>query len=694
MQTNLSIGQRTALGFALMIALVLVASVIGYFYTQSVEVTVNTNTEAVNELQAVADLQLSWLTVVATIDNMLLTRQTSLIDQQLNAQLADFNNRIDSIEAQMAGMGITLIADLRALDQLGTLGGELSDVVGELTTLSEEGRWARAQIVRHTELASLQRRLNDLLGSVSDDIEASVTATAAEAVSAKNAIRTYFVITAALAVVVGAVAGYLTTRSITNPVAALVKTTRAIAAGDLSQRADVSSHDEIGVLAASFNRMTEQLRDLIDNLETRVSSRTRDLQVAADVSREITTVMNPTELLSQVVELTRGGFNLYSTSIFLHDEATNRLNLAAGTGEAGEEMLAKGKHFDLYDPHGLVPRAGRTRQAVVANDVTASPDYAFNPLLPDTRSEMTLPMQVGTRLIGVLDLQAAQKDRFSDDDLRVLTTLAEQIAVAVRNAQLYAEAQQARQIAEDANKVKSQFLANMSHELRTPLNAILNFTEIVADGVLGEVNDKQVDALQKAVASGDHLLSLINDVLDITKIEVGMMELFIEDVDLNAVLKSVLSTSQGLLKDKPEVQLVTDIDENLPTIAGDKRRLRQILINLLSNAVKFTPSGTIRLTAKNRDGEVFLSVQDSGVGIAPEDLPIIFETFRQTRHGLADRTGTGLGLPISKHFAEAHGGRLWVESTVDVGSTFYVTIPVETRRDVTLSRLQANGKTV
>lgn len=235
---------------------------------------------------------------------------------------------------------------------------------------------------------------------------------------------------------------------------------------------------------------------------------------------------------------------------------------------------------------------------------------------------------------------------------------------------------EARNIAENADRIKSEFLAHMSHELRTPLNAILNFTAFVADGLMGDVNEEQVDTLQKVMDSGNHLLSLINDILDISKIEAGMMNLFVEEVDLNTTLKGTFSTAKGLVKDTP-VELVAEIDDDLPLIMGDKRRIRQIFLNLVSNAVKFTPEGQIVIRAHQKNGEIHIAVKDSGIGIAPEDQPMVFQAFRQAQHDLQNVTGTGLGLPICKHFVEAHGGKLWLESEVGVGSTFYITLPIE-----------------
>jgi signal transduction histidine kinase len=216
----------------------------------------------------------------------------------------------------------------------------------------------------------------------------------------------------------------------------------------------------------------------------------------------------------------------------------------------------------------------------------------------------------------------------------------------------------------------------MSHELRTPLNAVLNFTKFVSSGMLGPVNEKQVDALTKTIDSGRHLLSLINDVLDITKIESKMLNLFIEpEVNVREELDTVMATAESLLAGKP-VRLIRDVSPDLPSIVGDKRRIRQILLNLVSNACKFTEDGSVTISAHVQDNMLQMFVTDSGPGIAPDDHDLIFESFRQTRAGLSQGGGTGLGLAIARRLAEAHGGRLWLESVPGSGATFYVTLPV------------------
>ena len=260
-----------------------------------------------------------------------------------------------------------------------------------------------------------------------------------------------------------------------------------------------------------------------------------------------------------------------------------------------------------------------------------------------------------------------------------LTQTVKALGVAnTRLAKVNEELDAARQVAEQADKIKSEFLAHMSHELRTPLNAILNFTAFVSDGLMGEVNTEQVEALQRVTDSANHLLSLINDVLDISKIQSGMMSLFVEEVYMNEALRATVSIAKGLVKNKP-IELNVEIEENLPHIYGDKRRIRQILLNLVSNAVKFTQKGGVTITAQHHHetNEVYISVSDTGVGIPAEDLDMVFLPFRQSQQGVEQVVGTGLGLPITKHFVEAHGGKIWVESEAGKGTIFHVSLPVE-----------------
>jgi signal transduction histidine kinase len=265
----------------------------------------------------------------------------------------------------------------------------------------------------------------------------------------------------------------------------------------------------------------------------------------------------------------------------------------------------------------------------------------------------------------------------ASDEVGQLASAFNEMAIAIQQREVSLEA--AREQAERADKVKSMFLASVSHELRTPLNAIINLTKFVGLGMYGEVNAEQVDILRKVEARSKHLLSLINDVLDISKIETGSLELFVEEnLNISDIVRQAIETAQSLLVDKP-VEIVPEIRQDLPPFTGDAQRIQQIVLNLLSNACKFTDAGQIQVCALQADGEIIISIRDSGPGIAIQDQELIFEAFRQTKDGLRKGEGTGLGLPISRRLAEAHGGRVWLESIEGHGATFYVGLPLDSR---------------
>jgi signal transduction histidine kinase len=292
------------------------------------------------------------------------------------------------------------------------------------------------------------------------------------------------------------------------------------------------------------------------------------------------------------------------------------------------------------------------------------------------RGVLVVPLLRPNKTIGALVVRRRTPGQFSESTVQLLETFAAQSVLAIQNARLFSEIEEKGRQLEIASRHKSQFLANMSHELRTPLNSVLGFTEMLADGLYGELPDKAKATLGRVQANGRHLLDLINDVLDLSKIEAGQLTLTMQDYSIAQIVKTVASATEPLARAKG-LKLSTRVAEGLPVGHGDERRLTQVLLNLASNAVKFTDNGSIDIAARAHDGAFELMVRDTGPGIAREHQQRIFDEFQQVdESSTRQKGGTGLGLTISKRIVEMHGGTISVESMLGSGSTFTVEIPI------------------
>ena len=413
--------------------------------------------------------------------------------------------------------------------------------------------------------------------------------------------------------------------------------------------------------------------------EEALKRRNAYLAATADIGQLVTSTLDLPTLFMRAVNLVGERFGFYSAGIFIIEETGFNAVLQASTGVMGKEFQDHPLSLAVGSK-SAIGEATATGRPVLINDTTKSEIFLYNPQLPDTRSEAVIPLRIGSRVIGVLDLQSAEPNSFSEDDLAVFQTLADQVAIAIDNARSYELSIQAVREMREADRLKSQFLANMSHELRTPLNSIIGFSRVILKGIDGPISELQQQDLLAIHNSGQHLLGLINDILDLSRIEAGKMELTFDEVHLPELITSVMSTAVGLVKDKA-IQLQREIPADLPTVRADAMRVRQVLLNLLSNASKFTDEGTITVStmlAENPSGhaEIIIKVTDTGPGISKEDQKKLFQPFSQVDASATRKTGgSGLGLSISNHLVQLHGGRMGVESEVGEGSTFYFSLP-------------------
>ncbi len=436
---------------------------------------------------------------------------------------------------------------------------------------------------------------------------------------------------------------------------------------------------------------------LFNELQQRTQELTRSvgqLQALGAVGQAVSSSLDLQQVLTTIVAHAVQLSGTDGGAIYEFDDATQQFQLRA-THQMSAELIAtiRERRIDLGD--SVVGRAALSRAPVQVADVQDEPAFRFRDVFERTgfRALLAVPLLREDKIIGALVVRRKEPGEFSEEIVELLKTFAAQSALAIQNARLFREIEDKSRQLEIASKHKSEFLANMSHELRTPLNAINGFSELLLEKLFGELNEKQEEYLQDILSSGRHLLSLINDILDLSKVEAGRMELERSRFDLRQALENGLTMVRERAA-RHGIALRLEMDAGLDIIEADERKVKQIIFNLLSNAVKFTPDGgqvgidvrveraassVERLALHAPPSTLHVSVWDTGIGIAPEDQAQIFEEFRQVKSGFTQkREGTGLGLTLAKKFVELHGGRIWVESegVPGKGSRFTFTLPI------------------
>ncbi len=538
---------------------------------------------------------------------------------------------------------------------------------------------------------------------------------------------------------------YLFGGKVARLLAKLAAASQKISEGDMNVMVEVGdTNDEVGILTRAFNLMALKLRESYTYLERNVAERTQALEMANaklkkqqefnlaynDIVTMINALAGTEELLSKGLYKIASFSDSHAGILYRYDE--NECILSACAGYALGNNVAQRESLGLGI--GIPGQVAQEKRRIIVKNIPEDTLFKVKDGLGEyvPKSICSFPIMRKDRLLGVLVL-ASLRD-YSEEKIEFIDTMSRQLAVAISNlesyqtvqrqaeelqrqgeelamqneelksqtdellAQQHALAEKNRDV-ERANQAKSEFLANMSHELRTPLNSIIGFSEVLEDQLFGELNEAQKKYVHNINTSGMHLLQLINDVLDLSKVEAGNMLLLCEDFPVPAALHDIETAMRNEL-DKKNLSFDMEIDERLASINADKQKFRQVMLNLLSNAVKFTPQGgKIKVIAKGVDGlAVQISVADTGIGIKPEDIKRIFARFQQIDNKTArEYAGTGLGLALTKRFVEMHGGKIWVESDFGKGSTFTFTIPLRSKsktfqKEATLSDALENGK--
>ena len=490
----------------------------------------------------------------------------------------------------------------------------------------------------------------------------------------------------------------ITKKYISRPLLKLQESASLIAHGDLETFVDKSGSDEIGLLAQHLDDMRgsikklfselseskEQIEEYSRSLQQKVEVRTQELarsveelKALGEVSQVVSSTLDLETVLTNIV---RHAVQLSKTdacSIYEFDEAeqvfVSRINY--GVSEEFVEALRDARL--CIGDKTAIGQAALNRAPDQVPDLVNVPDYPHSYVQQaGFRALLAVPLMREDRLIGGLVVRRKTAGEFPAPVVDLLQTFAAQSVLAIHNARLFREIEDKGREIEIASKHKSEFLANMSHELRTPLNAILGYTELILDNIYGDVPEKIQEVLERLVKNGRHLLGLINDVLDISKIEAGQLTLSLNDYSMGEVVQTVSTSLEALAAEK-NLELNVKVPTDLTIDKGDEQRIAQVFLNLLGNAIKFTEKGEVSVEVVVSNESFLVSVSDTGLGLSEADQKKIFEEFRQADgSSTREKGGTGLGLAIAKRIVEMHGGRIWVESTLGKGSTFWFTLPV------------------
>jgi len=457
------------------------------------------------------------------------------------------------------------------------------------------------------------------------------------------------------------------------PVGVIVLARQRVEPFTEKQIALVATFADQAVIAIENARLFNELRARTAELGRSVE----ELKMLSEVGRAVSSTLDlravQSTILTRSVALT--GADAGAIYRYIRSDHSFRLVETVGWDERLERSV---REMRIVEAETAMAEAATRRMPIQLSDLAERPSAPLRDahLAAGFRGVLIVPVVGPERTLGAIVLQRRAAGEFPPETARLMQTLASQSVLAIQNARMFREiADKSEQLAL-ASQHKSQFLANMSHELRTPLNAILGYAELLVDGIYGVLPQRPKGVLERIQNNGKHLLALINDVLDLAKIEAGQLNLTLEDYSLPEVVKSVVTATEPLATSKG-LKFTAAVGENIPTAHGDARRVSQVLLNLVGNAIKFTEVGEVEIRAAAEKGQFVLTVRDTGPGIAEADQERIFGEFQQIdTSNTRKQGGTGLGLAISKRMVEMQGGTISVDSGLGQGSTFRVVLPV------------------
>ena len=423
--------------------------------------------------------------------------------------------------------------------------------------------------------------------------------------------------------------------------------------------------------------------DLMRSLEARgaeLAGKLEQLEALRELGQAVSSTLDADEVLKRIVTNAVRLTGADGGSIMEYDEQVDAFHVRATYGTSGE-LVSRLRHTTILRSATLVGRAATERRPIQVPDLAdAEPDPHLEALREDGwQSMLAVPMIRGSLIVGVVVIRRRSPGSFPPDMVELLRTFASQSSIAIVNSRLFQELETKSAELAVVSRHKSEFLASMSHELRTPLNAVIGFSEVLLDRLFGELNDRQDEYVRDIWRSGRHLLELLTEILDLSKVEAGQMGLEPAPFRVSVALEYTLSLVRERAN-QHQIAVGLTVADDVTTIVADELRFRQVVLNLVSNAVKFTPDGgRVDVRAWLEGDELSVTVTDTGVGVAEADRERIFESFQQGGRGVTRAEGTGLGLTLCRRIVELFDGRLWLETEVGVGSTFGVALPVRPR---------------